>query len=100
MYKNKNLGGEIPLMLKITEVAELYNLPVHFVRSLVNNGEVVATRVGNKILVNVEKFGEFLNSNTIKHQTDGEGTDRKAYPKNKETFKENRSRIRPINRCK
>lgn len=43
--------SKIPTMLKITEVAKKYSLPVHFVRMLVNNGEVVATRVGTKILV-------------------------------------------------
>lgn len=57
--------NKIPRMLKITEIAELYELPVHFVRTLVNNGEVVAVQVGNKVLVNAEKFGEYLESNKL-----------------------------------
>lgn len=65
MYKNENTKSTIPQMLKITEIAEMYNLPVHFVRALVNNGEVVATRVGKKILVNAGKFWEYLESNTL-----------------------------------
>lgn len=56
---------KIPQMCKIPQIAEIYNLPVHFVRSLVNSGEVVAVRVGNKILVNADKFGEYLNNNTL-----------------------------------
>ena len=72
MYSNNKSKADIPQMLRITEIAELYGLPVHFVRSLVNNGEVVATRVGNKILVNFDKFGEYLNSNTL--QRSGEKT--------------------------
>lgn len=68
MYKNENTKSTIPQMLKITEIAEMYNLPVHFVRMLVNNGEVVATRVGNKILVNAGKFGEYLDNYTLSNE--------------------------------
>lgn len=52
-------------MLGIRAIAEMYCLPVHFVRALVNRGEVVAVRVGKKILVNTIMFGEFLNSNKL-----------------------------------
>lgn len=55
----------VPLMLGIKETAEMYGLPVHFVRALVNNGDVTAIRVGRKILVNADKFCEYLNSNKL-----------------------------------
>ena len=51
----------IPTMRTIAETAELFHLPIHFVRQKVNAGEVVAVRAGRKFLVNVEKFSEFLN---------------------------------------
>ncbi len=91
--------NNIPTMMKITEVAEMYALPVHFVRTLVNEGEVVAIRAGNKILVNCDKFGEYLNCNRINQHKDEIETTSSA-SKTTEPPRENRSRIRPINRCK
>lgn len=82
---------KIPQMYKIPKIAEIYNLPVHFVRSLVNSGEVVAVRVGNKILVNAEKFAEYLNSNTL------HGTEEKAEIKDNDGLN-NPPRIAPISR--
>ena len=60
---NENL--KIPRMETIRKTAEIFKLPVHFVREKVNSGEVVAVRAGNKYLVNVDKFVEYLNSATI-----------------------------------
>ena len=51
----------IPTMRTIAETAEIFHLPVHFVRQKVNSGEVVAVRAGKKFHVKVEKFAEFLN---------------------------------------
>ena len=51
----------IPIMRTIAETAEIFHLPVHFVRQKVNAGEVVVVRAGKKFLVNIEKFAEFLN---------------------------------------
>lgn len=85
---NNNLN-KIPQMLRITDIAEMYGLPVHFVRTLVNNGEVVAVRVGNKILVNAEKFGEFLDSHTLHSQ------EKEQSPKPNEVFNK-KPRIAPI----
>lgn len=59
---------KIPRMETIKRTAEIFGLPVHFVREKVNSGEVVAVRAGNKYLVNVDKFAEYLNGSTI---TDG-----------------------------
>ncbi len=55
----------VPRMLTIRETAELFKLPVHFVRQKVSTGEVAAVRAGRKFLVNVDKFAEYLNSCTV-----------------------------------
>lgn len=57
---------KIPTMLTIRETAALFKLPVHFIREKVNSGEIVAVRAGNKYLVNVERFADYLNGNTEK----------------------------------
>lgn len=54
-----------PRMETIKKTAELFNLPVHFVRTKVTSGEVVAVRAGRRFLVNVDKFAEYLNSSTV-----------------------------------
>ncbi|MGN1339350.1 MAG: helix-turn-helix domain-containing protein [Oscillospiraceae bacterium] len=60
----------IPRMETIKKTAELFGLPVHFVRCKVASGEVVAVRAGRRILVNVDKFAEYLNTNTIHPEAD------------------------------
>ena len=60
---NENL--KIPQIETIRRTAEIFGLPVHFVRQKVSTGEVVAVRAGRKFLVNVEKFAEYLNSCTV-----------------------------------
>lgn len=55
----------IPRMETIKKTAEIFGLPVHFVRTKVSSGEVVAVRAGRRFLVNVDKFAEYLNSSTI-----------------------------------
>lgn len=54
-----------PRMESIKTTAELFNLPVHFIRQKVSSGEIVAVRAGRRFLVNVDKLAEYLNSNTI-----------------------------------
>ncbi len=51
---------KIPKMETIKRTAELFGLPVHFVRTKVASGEVVAVRAGKRFLVNVDKFAEYL----------------------------------------
>lgn len=60
-----NDGIRVPRMLTIRETAELFKLPVHFVRQKVSTGEVVAVRAGRKFLVNVDRFAEYLNNCTV-----------------------------------
>ena len=52
-------------METIKRTAELFGLPVHFVRTKVSSGEIVAVRAGKRFLVNVDKFAEYLNNSTI-----------------------------------
>ena len=63
----------IPRMRTIKETAELFGLPVHFVRQKVNNGEIVAVRAGRRFLVNVDKLAEYLDSNTIPQESEESG---------------------------
>lgn len=63
----------IPRMRSIKETAELFGLPVHFVRQKVNNGEIVAVRAGRRFLVNVDKLAEYLDSNTIPQESEESG---------------------------
>lgn len=95
---NNNLNA-LPKMCKITEIAEMYRLPMHFVRALVNNGEVVAVRVGNKILVNADRFGEYLNTNTLNYRSDSAVSGRKTLDnRSKGKTAKRKSRIPPIQR--
>lgn len=55
----------IPRMETIKKTAEIFGLPVHFVRTKVSSGEVVAVRAGRRFLVNVDKFAEYLNTNIL-----------------------------------
>ncbi len=78
---------KLPRMETIKTTAELFNLPVHFVRQKVNSGEVVAVRAGRKYLVNVEKFAEFLN---------GEGSAGAAENNSSRSTESDKPRIAPI----
>lgn len=60
-----NETTKIPHMETIKHTAELFGLPVHFVRSKVASGEIVAVRAGRKFLVNVDRFAEYLNTATV-----------------------------------
>lgn len=68
---------KLPRMEGIKKTAELFGLPVHFVRCKVSSGEVVAVRAGRRFLVNVDKFAEYLNSTRIQPESGTEsGTSR------------------------
>lgn len=64
-----NETTKIPHMEGIRKTAELFGLPVHFVRSKVASGEVVAVRAGRRFLVNVDKFAEYLNTSTVQPES-------------------------------
>lgn len=65
MFSENEKNLIIPRMESIKRTAEIFGLPVHFVRSKVSSGEVVAVRAGRRFLVNIDKFAEYLNSSTI-----------------------------------
>ena len=54
-----------PRMESIKTTAELFNLPVHFIRQKVASGEIVAVRAGRRFLVNVDKLAEYLNNSKV-----------------------------------
>lgn len=58
-----------PRMLGIKQTAELFGLPVHFVRQKAAAGEIVAVKAGKRYLINVDRFAEYLNSNTVHNNT-------------------------------
>lgn len=63
--ENNNTTGfnQIPTMRTIKETAQITKLPEYLVRQLVNSNQIVHIRCGNKkILINLEKFIEFLNT--------------------------------------
>ena len=51
-----------PRMATVNEVAEITGLAKHYVRQLALQNKIVCFRAGKKILINVEKFIEFLNT--------------------------------------
>lgn len=53
---------KVPRMGTIMQAAEIFGLPVHFVRKKVLSGEVVAVKAGKRYLVNLDKFAEYLNA--------------------------------------
>lgn len=54
-----------PQMETISKTAEILGLPEYFVRTKVKSGEIVAIRAGRKVLINVPKFVEYLNTHTL-----------------------------------
>lgn len=53
---------KVPQMETIRRTAEIFGLPVHFIRAAVANGDVVAIRAGRKFLVNVDSLIAFLST--------------------------------------
>lgn len=53
---------KIPQMETIVSTAKILDLPVHFVRVAVANGDVVSVRAGCKFLVNIDSVIAFLNT--------------------------------------
>ena len=60
-----SVSRTVPRMETIKNTAKLFGLPEHLVRQKVLNGEVVAISAGRRYLVNVDKFGEYLNTNKL-----------------------------------
>jgi len=56
----KVIEQRVPTMLTIENTAKYFNMPKHFVRKAVMDGKVVHVRSGSKVLINMEKFAEWL----------------------------------------
>lgn len=52
----------VPQMETISKAAEISGLSVHFIRTAVANGDIVAIRAGRKFLVNVDSLIVFLST--------------------------------------
>lgn len=65
MNENNTIQLATPRMATIEETAKLFNLPTYLVRTKAKSGEIVAISAGNKILINVDKFAEYLNTHTL-----------------------------------
>lgn len=59
---------KVPKMASIAEVSEMFGLSKYFVRKLASSGKIRAVRISGRILVNVDKFTEFLNSSTLRDE--------------------------------
>jgi len=53
---------KVPRMKTVVETAKLTGVAKHRIRTLALSGEIVHLRAGKKILINLDKFIEFLNS--------------------------------------
>jgi hypothetical protein len=56
-----------PHMETIKKTAELFGVSEYFVRKKALAGEIVAVRISGRILVNCDKFAEYLNTATLKN---------------------------------
>ncbi len=57
-----NEPNKIPEMITVPVTSARYNLPPHFVRRCVANGDVVSVRAGRKILINADSMTAFLST--------------------------------------
>ena len=56
------IPNEVPVMLTINETAAKTNLAKHYVRQCCLKNQIVHVRCGKRILINFNKFIEFLNT--------------------------------------
>jgi len=65
MNSPQTVNLKAPRMETIHCTSVILNIPEHFVRAKVLSGEVVAVKAGRKYLVNIDKFIDFLNGETV-----------------------------------
>ncbi len=58
---NITVSRPLPRMRTIRETAKITNFPVHAIRVLVRENKIVYVKIGNKTLVNVDRFIDYLN---------------------------------------
>lgn len=83
----------VPTMITVDEVSERTGLTKRFIRECVKEDKVVYIMVGRKILVNFEKFIDFLNGDLVHNSEDNlklvENTDSKILKKEDRRVKKN-----------
>ena len=52
---------KIPQMLTINEIAKLVNISTYAIRKLVQANKITYFKSGSKVLINLDKFIDFLN---------------------------------------
>lgn len=62
-----------PHMETIAETAKLFGVSAYFVRKLALSGKIVAVRISGRILVNCDKFAEYLNTATLEPKSESNG---------------------------
>ena len=55
------MNNNIPVMLTIAETAKRANIAEYCVRRMVKNGKIPHIKTGVKVLINWQKFVNFLN---------------------------------------
>ncbi|MCM1167292.1 MAG: helix-turn-helix domain-containing protein [Lachnospiraceae bacterium] len=60
--------SSIPEMKTIKQTAEMFGVSQYFVRKLATSGRINAVRVAGRILVNCDRFAEYLNSATLSNE--------------------------------
>ena len=58
----KKVPNDIPNMTTINETAEKTGLAKHYIRQCCINNKIIHIRCGRRILINFDKFIEFLNT--------------------------------------
>ena len=53
----------VPTMVTISKASEITGVSYDYLRKLCMNKKIVHIRAGKKYLINLEKLGEYLNSN-------------------------------------
>lgn len=57
--------NSVPEMKTIKQTAEMFGVSQYFVRKLAASGRINAVRIAGRILVNCDKFAEYLNGATL-----------------------------------
>lgn len=66
------MNTKIPHMETIKNTAKLFGLSEYFIRQKVLCGEIVSVKTGNKYLVNIDRFADYLNTHTEPGDTQAE----------------------------
>ncbi len=57
---------KVPRMETIAVTADIFGVSQYFVRKLANSGKINAVRISGRILINCDKFAEYLNTTTLR----------------------------------